>query len=135
MSDDNLKNAEADLHAAEDDLRAAEEVLHAAETEFEAAEQAIEDAEHHEHKLTVTIHNEDAGGDPLVFHDSKEALVSAVITLLYAALKVARKPDDRLKCIGNGDNVFSHETETLGDYAERFCHKLEWAWSGKSGGA
>jgi hypothetical protein len=134
MSDD-LENANADLHAAEEDVRAADEVLHAAETELEAAEQAIDDAEHHEHKLTVTVHNEDAGGDPLVFHDSKEALVSAVIAQLYTALGVARKPDDRLKCIANGDNVFSHETETLGHYAERVCEKLEWAWSGKSGGA
>ena len=134
MSDD-LENAEADLHAAEDDVQAAEAVLHAAETEIEDAAKAIEDAEHHEHKLTVTVHNEDAGGDPLVFHDSKEALVSAVITQLYIALNTTRKPDDRLKCIANGDNVFSHETETLGHYAERVCEKLEWAWSGKSGGA
>jgi len=135
MSDHNLENAEADLRAAEEEVRAAEDVLHAVETELEAAERAVEDAEHREHKLTVTVHNEDAGGDPLVFHDSKETLVSAVIAQLYTALKTTRKPDDRLKCIGNGDNVFSHETETLGHYAEHVCERLEWAWSGKSGGA
>jgi hypothetical protein len=134
MSDGNLENAEADLHAAEQDLRAADQVLHAAETEVEAAEKALE-AERHEHKLAVTVHNEDAGGEPLVFHDSKETLVSAVISELYTALKTSRKPDDRLKCIGTGDNVFSHETERLGHYAEHACEKLEWAWSGKSGGA
>jgi len=54
---------------------------------------------------------------------------------LYRELKTDRKPDDRLTCVGNGDNVFAHEHEHLGQYAHSVCKALDWAWSGKTGGA
>jgi hypothetical protein len=135
MPDEDLENAEADLRAAEKDVRAAEEVLNAAETEVEAAEKAIEEAEHHRHELTVTVHDEDAGGEPFIFRDSAETRVSTVIDELYKDLQTTRKDGDRLTCLGNGDNVFDHKNETLAHYAEHTCQKLEWGWAGETGGA
>jgi hypothetical protein len=94
-----------------------------------------EDSDSHGASLTVVVHDEDAGGEPFTFHGGPGTPVSTVVAELYRELKTDRKPDDRLTCVANGDNVFAHEQEHLGQYAESVCKSLEWAWSGKTGGA
>lgn len=89
----------------------------------------------HRSSLTVVVHDEDAGGKPLQFHEGPGTPVSTVIGQLYRELKTDRKPDDRLSCLATGDSVFAHENEHLGDYARNSCTSLEWGWSGKTGGA
>ncbi len=85
--------------------------------------------------LTVTVHDEDAGGEPFTFHRGPGTPIATIIAELYKELKTDRKPGDRLTCLANGDNVFAHEAEHLGDYATSTCKDLEWGWSGETGGA
>lgn len=89
----------------------------------------------HGASLTVVIHDEDAGGAPFTFHAGPGTPVSTIVADLYRELKTDRKPDDRLTCVANGDDVFAHEHDHLGQYAESVCAGLDWAWSGKTGGA
>jgi hypothetical protein len=81
------------------------------------------------------VHDEDAGGEPFAFHAGPGTPIATIVADLYRELKTDRKPDDRLTCVANGDNVFAHEQEHLGQYADSLCKDLEWAWSGKTGGA
>jgi hypothetical protein len=85
--------------------------------------------------LTVVVHDEDAGGEPFEFHKGPGTPVSTVIAELYRDLKTDRKPGDRLTCLATGDDVFAHENEHLGQYAESACKDLEWGWAGQTGGA
>lgn len=94
-----------------------------------------ETSESHGSSLTVVVHDEDAGGKPFQFHEGPGTPVSTVIKQLYRELKTERKPDDRLTCIANGESVFAHESEHLGEFAKKSCPKLEWGWSGQTGGA
>jgi hypothetical protein len=88
----------------------------------------------HGAKLTVVVHDEDAGGEPFRFHEGAGTPVATIIDQLYRALKTERQEGDRLICIGSGESVFAHEHEHLGHYAES-CPHLEWGWSRKTGGA
>jgi hypothetical protein len=95
-------------------------------TENATAEQAM--------RLTVVVHDEDAGGEPFTFHEGPGTPVSTVIAQLYRKLGTEREQDDRLICLGNGDSVFAHAHEHLEQYATT-CTALEWGWSRKTGGA
>jgi hypothetical protein len=93
-----------------------------------------ETSESHGSSFTVVVHNEDAGGPPLQFHEGPGTPVATVIKQLYRELKTDRKTDDRLTCIANGESVFAHEGEHLRDFAKS-CPKLEWGWASQTGGA
>src|SRR4051794_28970685 len=92
------------------------------------------DIEAHGGRLTVVVHDEGAGGEPIRIHGGPGTPVATVIAQLYRELKTERKDGDRLICLGSGESVFPHEREHLRDYAAR-CPHLEWGWSRKTGGA
>lgn len=83
----------------------------------------------------VTIHDEDAGGAPIRINAQREAKVAEVIEALYKHLNTPRADGDRLRCEGNGEDVFAHTGEELDSYARQHCTKLEWLWARKTGGA
>jgi len=85
--------------------------------------------------LTVIIHDEDVGGDPVEVKAGPGAPVETIISRFYSAKMTEGKPGDRLVCLGNGQDVFAHASEHLGDYRTTSCHALEWGWSGETGGA
>jgi hypothetical protein len=85
--------------------------------------------------LTVTVHNEDAGGAPVLVKAGPGTPVSTIIDRFYTETKTERKPNDRLVCLRNGQDVFAHAGEHLGDYQASQCSALEWGWSGETGGA
>jgi hypothetical protein len=87
-----------------------------------------------ERSLKVVVHDEDAGGDPFIFHEGPGTPVETIIKQLYRKLETERNDGDRLVCIGSGESVFPHGDEHLGTYAET-CTALEWGWSRKTGGA
>lgn len=92
------------------------------------------DIEKHGGRLTVVVHDEDAGGEPIRIHGGAGTPVATVIEKLYRELKTERKEGDRVICLGSGETVFAHEREHLGQYAQR-CPHLEWGWSRRTGGA
>ncbi|HEY1334657.1 MAG TPA: hypothetical protein VGF31_10410 [Myxococcaceae bacterium] len=92
------------------------------------------DTEKHRGRLTVMVHDEDAGGEPIRIHGGPGTPVATVIAELYRELKTERKDGDRLICLGSGASVFGHEREHLEQYATH-CPHLEWGWSRKTGGA
>ena len=94
----------------------------------------VEKADHAQ-DLTVTVHNEDEGGAPIVLHAGPGTPVKTIIERFYEQLGVERKPTDRLTCLATGADVFSHNEEHLGVYAESQCATLEWGWSRATGGA
>lgn len=85
-------------------------------------------------RLTVVVHDEDAGGEPIRIHGGPGTPIATVIAELYRELKTERKDGDRLICLKTGASVFGHEREHLEEYAAH-CPDLEWAWSRKTGGA
>lgn len=85
--------------------------------------------------LTVTVHNEDAGGDPVRMNAGPGTPVSTIIDRFYRETQTERKTGDRLVCLGNGEDVFAHAAQHLGDYKTSHCSALEWGWSGETGGA
>ena len=85
--------------------------------------------------LTVTIHNEDAGGDPYEIKAGPGTPVETIIARFYREAGMERKPNDRLVCLGNGQDVFAHASEHLGAYRTTGCQALEWGWAGETGGA
>ncbi len=98
---------------------------------------ALEDREGGREKrdLTVTIHDEDAGGKPIKVEAAPSATVATVIEKMYDHLHSEHQEGDRLRCEATGDDVFGHVAEHLGDYAESSCEKLEWLFARKTGGA
>ncbi len=91
----------------------------------------------HDHgkDLTVVIHNEDAGGEPYEVHAGPGTPVREVIARFYQELGSEQQQGDRLICIGNGQDVFSHGDEHLGEYQQASCTALEWGFSRQTGGA
>jgi hypothetical protein len=102
----------------------------------EQVEQTEQD-EHEDHKkrLVVTVHKEDAGGEPYKIPGEAETRISTIVEKFYTELGTARKEGDRLYCLMNGDDVFPHEHQELGEYAEKVCKALEWGFSRPTGGA
>lgn len=88
-----------------------------------------------EHKLTVTIHDEDAGGKPIEIKETVDVLVGVIIDQFYKKIKTTRAEGDRLYCIKSGQDVFEHAAQSIGDFASSACPDLIWGWSRKTGGA
>lgn len=85
--------------------------------------------------LTVVVHDEDAGGKPFEIHAGPGAPVRTVIDRFYKELDTGHQEGDRLICLGNGQDVFSHAQEHLGDYQTSNCTALEWGYSRPTDGA
>ena len=90
---------------------------------------------HGRKELVVTIHNEDAGGEPYKVPGEPETQVETIIQKFYTELGAARQEDDRLYCLANGSDVFAHAAERLDEYAHRECEGLEWGFAQGTGGA
>lgn len=88
----------------------------------------------HGRTLEVTVHNEDNGAVAKIV-GKPGALVQAVVDEMYSEFRLERQADDRLRCEGDGGDVFSHENEHLEAYAKRFCSTLVWLFVGGQGGA
>jgi hypothetical protein len=88
-----------------------------------------------DHDLVVTIHDEDAGGQPIKIEAEPASTVGRVIEQMYAKLKTQHQDGDRLRCEESGEDVFGHATEHLEAYAKHQCSKLEWLFARKTGGA
>lgn len=86
-------------------------------------------------RLTVTVHDEDAGGDPFQIPAGPGEKVSKVIAALYRLLNTSPRESDRLLCAENGDSVPPHADEHLRDYANQVCSKLVWTYARDTGGA
>ena len=78
-------------------------------TENATAEQA--------RRLTVVVHDEDAGGEPFTFHEGPGLRSRPSSPSCTASSGTEREQDDRRICLGNGDSVFAHEQEHLEQYA------------------
>lgn len=87
------------------------------------------------HSLTVTVHNEDQGGKPITIKAGSGTPVREIIEQMYKELKIQRQQGDRLTCLANGQDVFQHANEHLGDYQRSSCSKLEWGFARPTGGA
>ncbi len=92
-------------------------------------------ADGHDHDLVVTIHDEDAGGQPVKVEAEPATTVGHVIEQMYVSLQTQRQDGDRLRCEESGQDVFAHSAEHLEAYAEQHCSKLEWLFARKTGGA
>lgn len=86
-------------------------------------------------RLTVTVHDEDAGGPPLTFLAGPGEKISKIIRELYEALGVPERESDRLICHATGEAVKAHREMHLKDYADGQCGDLIWTYSRDTGGA
>jgi len=90
---------------------------------------------HTERELIVTVVNED-NGDEFTLEGDRDTKLDALISRMYEALKVQRRPDDRLRCEDGGGDVFSFANLTLGEYiGAGHCRCLVWLFAGGTGGA
>ena len=89
----------------------------------------------HDHDLVVTIHDEDAGGQPVKVEAEPASTVGHVIEQMYLKFKTQHQDGDRLRCEETGQDVFAHSAEHLEAYARHSCAKLEWLFARKTGGA
>jgi len=96
--------------------------------------QILEKDEEQRKTLEVTIHNEDNGA-VVKIDGHPNSSVHEVVSEMYSKFRLDRQTGDRLRCEGNGGDVFSHEAEDLNEYAKRFCSKLVWLFAGDQGGA
>jgi hypothetical protein len=85
--------------------------------------------------LVVTVHDEDDGSVYNVAGERQETLQVVVDRLYRDHLRRERRPDDRLRCDGNGDDVFAHLGDRLRQYQATQCRELTWNFSGDQGGA
>ncbi len=85
--------------------------------------------------LLVTVHDEDAGGQPVKIEAHPSDTVDSVIKTMYTKLKTQRQPGDRLRCEEGGGDVFQYAAEHLEAYANQHCSKLVWLFTAKTGGA
>ena len=92
-----------------------------------------QEAEHG--RLTVTVHDEDAGGDPFRIPAGPGEKVGKVIAELYRLLNTSPRESDRLLCAENGDSVPPHADEHLRDYGTGVCSDLVWTYARDTGGA
>jgi hypothetical protein len=100
------------------------------------SEQVVDEQEAAKPKhLTVTVHNEDAGGEPIEIEGEPKTKVETIIHRMYKDLDTERKEGDRLTCLANGGDVFPHAHQELEHYAEHECHALEWGFARATGGA
>jgi hypothetical protein len=86
-------------------------------------------------RLTVTVHDEDTGGDPLTMRFGPGERVEKAIDKLYEQLNTTPRPGDRLLCEATGEAVSAHASEHLRDYAMSACAGLVWTFARDTGGA
>ena len=101
----------------------------------EAITSAAKAGKHDHGRLTVTVYDEDAGGDPLTFDFGPGEKVQKAIDALYDALNTSPGREDRLLCEASGEAVGPHATEHLRDYATGTCAALVWTFARGTGGA
>lgn len=85
--------------------------------------------------LTVRVHDEDAGGPPLVFTPGPGEKVSKTIDDLYRELNAPAQPNDRLLCMATGEPVAPHANLHMREYAATLCGDLVWTFARDTGGA
>jgi hypothetical protein len=84
----------------------------------------------------VKVHNEDDGDDYRLNAKRTETLALLITELYERKLRRARQGDDRLRCEGNGEDVFQLEALTFDAYLDQgHCPNLEWLFSAGTGGA
>jgi hypothetical protein len=86
-------------------------------------------------RLTVAVHDEDSGGDPLRFRAGPGEKVSKVMAELYNELGVPEADDDRLLCLATGEPVKPYRHLHLREYAAGQCAALVWTYARGTGGA
>ncbi len=101
----------------------------------EQAEQSTGEGEAARKELVVTVHDEDAGGEPFKIPGEPSTKVEVIIETFYKELGSGQQEGDRLTCLANGSDVFSFAQERLSEYAHRECETLEWGFSRNTGGA
>jgi hypothetical protein len=90
--------------------------------------------EHGEREVTIKVHNEDSGRI-LSLKGDRDRLVRFFVEEMYKDLKAVRKPDDRLRCEGNGQDVFPFEHLNIVEYSKKHCSTHEWLFASGTGGA
>ena len=103
---------------------------------FEEDEKEAHDTgDHKRHVLVVTIINEE-NGRHIGFRAGKKTYIESLIKRMYIRFKVERQQDDRLRCEGNGEDVFAFSSLRLGEYLDKeHCPNLVWLFAGGTGGA
>ena len=94
----------------------------------------LEELEHHDQKVKIVVHDEDAGRN-IDLEGHRRDSVNFFIEQFYSKLGRARKNDDRLRCECNGNDVFQHAHLNIEHYIHEFCHKHLWLFAGGTGGA
>jgi len=89
--------------------------------------------EHGEGVVTIKVHNEDSGRT-LSLKGDKDDSVKFFVEEMYKELKTTRKADDRLRCEGNGQDVFSFENLNIVEYSKIQCSAHEWLFASGTGG-
>ena len=86
-------------------------------------------------KISITVINEDDGHEGKVYGEP-QTLVQTLIDEMYTdIIKRPRKPKDRLRCEGNGQDVFPFADLRLEQYLATHCHSHEWLFASETGGA
>ena len=87
-------------------------------------------------QLTITILNEDDGRQ-YQLQAGPGTPIHALLQRFYAQeLNRERRPDDRLRCEADGEDVFQFNELHLRDYLEAgHCVRLIWRFASASGGA
>lgn len=84
---------------------------------------------------TVHITNED-DGETVKIGANNGTKISEIITEMYTDFRVERHPNDRLRCLASGENVFPFEHLTMKEYLQQgHCPELKWAFASETGGA
>jgi hypothetical protein len=90
---------------------------------------------HEQEKITIKVVDEDDGHEGEVSGE-RGTRVEALIDDMYKhVVKRPRKPGDRLRCEGNGQDVFSFARLPLEQYVAAHCDCREWLFAGETGGA
>lgn len=85
--------------------------------------------------FVVVIVNED-NGRRIAFRATKKTPISRLIERMYHRFRIERQNDDRLRCKGNGEDVFAFASLNLGEYLDKeHCLDLVWLFAGGTGGA
>lgn len=97
---------------------------------------AKEHGEREPKAVRVVVHNEDDGDTYRLNAKRRETLATVIAELYEKKLRRERRPDDRLRCEANGEDVFQFEALTFEAYLEDdHCPDLVWLFAGDTGGA
>jgi hypothetical protein len=110
------------------------ELKHVEQLVEELAELKEEDQHAKKHQVVIVVHNEDSGRT-LHLEGRPDDSVQHFITLLYKELRVDRKPTDRLRCEGNGQDVFQYAHLNVERYLHEHCDCRTWLFASATGGA